>query len=150
MDAPSSAPGIVHEPDGPADDHAASDVDPVRVLTVDDHPGFCATARALVEATDGFEYVGSVSSAAEADAALERLRPNLVLMDVVLPEVDGCEASRRIRTHDPTILVVLISAAEEPLHGRDPTWCDAVAMVAKADLRPHVLADLWRAHRAVA
>ncbi len=66
-----------------------------RVLIVDDHDGFRATARRTLE-TGGFEVVGE---AADGEAALEaarELRPDVVLLDVQLPGIDGFEVSRKL------------------------------------------------------
>jgi DNA-binding NarL/FixJ family response regulator len=65
------------------------------VLIVDDHPSFRATARALLE-TEGFEVVGEAEDGASALAAAAELRPDLVLLDVQLPDFDGFEVARRL------------------------------------------------------
>jgi DNA-binding NarL/FixJ family response regulator len=119
----------------------------VRVLTVDDHASFRRAAHALVAATDGFEDAGDVETAEQALAAADRLHPDLILMDVRLPGMDGCEASRRIAAEHPGIVVVLVSSADEPLRGEDPSSCAAAVVVRKDALRPCVLNDIWEAHR---
>ena len=69
----------------------------VRVLVVDDQEPFRNAMAAVVEVTDGFEVVGAVASGEESLVAAEELRPDLVLMDVNLPGIDGLEATRLIR-----------------------------------------------------
>ena len=64
----------------------------MRVLTVDDQAVFRDAARDVIDATAGFEAVGDVGSGEEAMAAVERLRPELVLLDVRMP---GSAGSRR-------------------------------------------------------
>jgi two-component system, NarL family, invasion response regulator UvrY len=118
----------------------------VRVLTVDNHVAFRDAARALVDATPGFEMAGEVASGEEAVPAALRLRPDLVLMDVRLPGIDGYEAARRLGPARPETVVVLISAAEEALQGTVAETCGAVAFVRKQDLRPSLLTELWRIH----
>ena len=89
----------------------------VRVLTVDDHPAFRDAARALIDATPGFEVAGEVNSGEDAVGAVMRLRPDLVLMDVGLSGIDGYEATRRLRYVRPATVIVLVSASDEALEG---------------------------------
>jgi two-component system, NarL family, invasion response regulator UvrY len=122
-------------------------VDSVRVLTVDDHAAFREAARALISATDGFESVGEVATGEEGVAAARRLQPDLVLMDVHLPDIDGYEAARRIEPVDPGAVIVLVSAADDALQGDIPARCGASAFVRKEDLRPTLIQQLWARHR---
>ena len=68
----------------------------VRVLIVDDQEPFRRAMAAVVEETDGFVVVGSATTGEESLAAAAELRPDLVLMDVNLPGIDGIEATRRL------------------------------------------------------
>ena len=118
----------------------------VRVLTVDDHPAFRDAARALIDATPGFEVAGEVDSGEDAVGAVMRLRPDLVLMDVGLSGIDGYAATRRLRYVRPATVIVLVSASDEALEGDAAASCGAVACVRKQDLRPRLLQDLWQIH----
>lgn len=118
----------------------------VRVLTVDDHASFRQAARALIDATAGFEVAGEAASGEEGVAAAVRLRPDIVLMDVHLPDIDGYEATRRIVPLRPSAVVVLVSAADEALQGDTAARCGAVAFVCKENLRPSLLQELWSRH----
>jgi DNA-binding NarL/FixJ family response regulator len=120
-------------------------VDSVRVLTVDDHATFREAARALVAATAGFETVGEASTGEEGVAAAVRLNPDVVLLDVRLPDMDGYEAARRI-ARLPAVVIFLLSTADEALIGDTAARCGASAFVRKQDLRPHVLRELWARH----
>jgi two-component system invasion response regulator UvrY len=124
----------------------ADELSPVRVLTVDDHATFRAAARALVAATPGFELAGEVTTGEDGVAATAMLSPDLVLMDVKLPDMDGYEATRRITPIRNDVVVVLISAAEEELQGDAPAHCGAAAFIRKQDLRPDVLRRVWATH----
>ena len=68
----------------------------VRVLIVDDQEPFRQAARAVVELTDGFEVAGEAETGEDAVDRARELEPDLVLMDVNLPGIDGLEATRRI------------------------------------------------------
>jgi DNA-binding NarL/FixJ family response regulator len=130
----------------PSDEGARSVYVPVarvRVLTVDDHASFRATVRQLIAATAGFEVAGEATDGLEAVAQAERLHPDLVIMDIRLPEIDGYEATRRIAQLHPDIVVYLVSAAADALECRAATTCGAVAFIRKEELRPDLLLDLW-------
>jgi DNA-binding NarL/FixJ family response regulator len=81
------------------------------VLIVDDHPGFRACARDLLR-YEGFEVVGEAADAATAIAATRELRPDVVLLDVYMPGVDGIEASKEIATLNGGTAVVLVSSRD--------------------------------------
>ncbi len=118
----------------------------IRVLTVDDHATFRTAARAVIGATEGFEVAGEAASGEEGVAAAARLHPDLVLMDVRLPDIDGYEAARRIAPLRPEAVVVLVSATDEALHGDAEARCGAAAFVRKEQLCPTLLRDLWQRH----
>jgi DNA-binding NarL/FixJ family response regulator len=121
----------------------------VRVLTVDDHATFRQAATALIAATDGFEAVGVARTGQEGVVAAERLAPDVILMDVGLPDIDGYEAARRIAQLRPAAMILLVSVGDEAL-GNPTARCGAAAFVRKEDLRPAVLRDLWAKHRLAA
>ena len=98
------------------------------VLIADDHPSFRATARALLEA-DGYEVVGEAPDGAGAVAEAERLRPELVLLDIQLPDVDGFEVARRLRALDHPLQVVLTSSRD---------GCDFGPLIARSGARGFV------------
>jgi DNA-binding NarL/FixJ family response regulator len=119
----------------------------VRVLTVDDHAAFRAAARALVAATAGFEHVGEATTAEDGIAAAIRLRPDLVLLDVMLPGMDGFEAARRMALALPDTVICLVSAADGAAQGDVAARCGATAFVSKQDLRPGLLESIWTRRR---
>lgn len=111
------------------------------VLIVDDHPGFCATARALLEA-EGLEVVGETGTGAGAIAEAERLCPQLVLVDVHLPDIDGLELARWLRqlAHPPE--VVLTSSRDGFEFGSLVATSGARGLVPKAELSSAALLSL--------
>ncbi|MGY2001788.1 response regulator [Blastococcus sp. SYSU DS1024] len=87
---------------------------PVRVLVVDDDFAVASVHRGYVESVPGFEVVGEVHRGAQALAAVHGLRPDLVLLDVYLPDISGIEVLRRIRSEPgPQPDVLAITAARE-------------------------------------
>jgi two-component system invasion response regulator UvrY len=129
--------GAAHEPEAVQRDA------PVTVLAVDDQPIFRDLAREVIEATAGFRLVADASSGEAALAAVGDLEPDLVLMDVRMPGIDGIEAARRIARDHPHIVVVLASIEHMPSAAAKS---GAAALIRKQDLRPALLRDLWAAH----
>lgn len=115
----------------------------IRVLVVDDQEPFRRAIAAVVAETDGFVVVASSSSGEESLRTVARLRPDLVLMDVNLPGIDGIEATRRITlTADPPVVVLLSTYDQDEF---DLSGCGAAAYLAKAAFGPDRLAAAWAA-----
>ena len=119
----------------------------VGVLTVDDQPLFRTAAAAVVEATQGFESVGEAGSGEEALRLCATLRPDLVLLDVRMPGMDGIETARRLARSQPEALVVLISLDDLTDMAALLERSGAAASAQKQSLCPQVLERLWAAHR---
>ena len=115
----------------------------IRVLTVDDQPLFRDAARAVVSATPGFEALAEVTSGEDALALVARLQPDLVLLDVSLPGIDGLETCRRLAAARPAPLVVLISADDHAFLRESAREYGAAGFVSKHDLHPGILRTLW-------
>ena len=81
------------------------------ILIVDDHPSFRASARAILEA-EGFEVAGEAEDGESAITAAEELHPDVVLLDVQLPDIDGFEVTRRLLANDGKSCVVLVSSRD--------------------------------------
>ena len=81
------------------------------VLIVDDHPGFRAAARALLEAGE-FDVVGEAEDAATAVAAVAELRPEVVLLDVHLPDADGFAVAETLASAGVSAAIVLVSSRD--------------------------------------
>ena len=112
----------------------------VRVLVVDDQEPFRLAAAAVVAAADGFELVGSADTGEASLAAVEELQPDLVLMDIHLPGIDGLESTRQIRARRPAVRVLLVSSSDGYA---DPRQCGAMGYLAKRRLSPDQLQGVW-------
>jgi len=117
----------------------------VRVLVVDDQLPFRLAMRSVVEETDGFEVVGEADSGEASVASAAVLRPDLVLMDVNLPGIDGLEATRQLRSAPHPPVVVLLSTYDEDAGDAFLAESGAAAYVTKSAFGPDRLTDLWSA-----
>jgi len=86
----------------------------VRVLVVDDHALFAEALMLTLGIDERIEVIGSASSGVEGVSLAEALRPDVVLMDVHMPSMDGIEATRRVRRVSPSTRVVMVTAARSP------------------------------------
>jgi DNA-binding NarL/FixJ family response regulator len=103
------------------------------VLIVDDHPSFRAVARAVLE-TDGFAVVGTASDGESGVAAALRLAPDVLLLDVELPDIDGFEVAARLRRAGSATAIVLASSRDGADFGSLVAESGARGFVAKAEL----------------
>jgi DNA-binding NarL/FixJ family response regulator len=114
----------------------------VTVLIVDDHPSFRATARLLLE-VEGYDVVGEAQDGTEAIEAARRLEPDLVLLDVNLPDIDGFEVAGHLTgTGGPGPAVILTSSRDPSDFGSLVADSGARGFIPKADLSGDSLAAL--------
>ena len=85
----------------------------IRVLLADDHAVLRAGLRALLSAEPDIEVVGEAADGQEAVALVERLKPDVVVMDITMPRLDGLRATRQITTHHPEIRVLVLTMHAE-------------------------------------
>lgn len=120
--------------------------DVIRILIADDHPLFRNGVRALLESVEGMEVAGEASTGEEAVAMAEACQPDLVLMDIQMPQLNGIEATRRIAATSPHIGIIMITMFQDD---------DSVFAAVRAGARGYLLKgsrqeELLRAIRSVA
>jgi DNA-binding NarL/FixJ family response regulator len=111
------------------------------VLIVDDHPSFRANARALLEA-EGFEVIGEAEDGASALLAAAELAPELVLLDVQLPDLDGFEVAAQLTNGGGGPAVVLVSSRDGSDFGPLVERSGARGFIPKAELSGAALTAL--------
>jgi two-component system response regulator DesR len=108
----------------------------IRVLVVDDSVSFLTAATEVVVASEGFELEG-VAATGEEGVELARLRrPDLALVDLNMPGIDGRETAARITTESPETVIVLMTATPDPTGQSD-------GLFDKRNLSPAALAEIW-------
>ena len=115
----------------------------VRVLIVDDQESFRSAARLVVELADGFEVAGEAQTGEEGVRLVDEIEPNLVLMDINLPGIDGLEATRRIALTHPGVRIVVLSTYDASDYETRALAAGAVAFLSKSDFDPGSLAAAW-------
>ena len=120
---------------------------PVRVVTVDDQALFRSAAKAIIDFTPGFELVGESADGESALELIPRVDPDIVILDVRMPGIDGIDVAKRLHREDPDRIIVLASSLEPEVLSRLARGCGATAVVHKHWLTPRLLRGLWVAHR---
>jgi DNA-binding NarL/FixJ family response regulator len=111
------------------------------VLIVDDHAGFRSLARRLL-AAEGYDVVGEAGSGVMAIESARRLRPEIVLLDIQLPDLDGFEVARRLAEEGLGTATVLISTRDSSAYRRRLKDSPALGFIPKGKLSGAALAEL--------
>jgi DNA-binding NarL/FixJ family response regulator len=111
------------------------------VVVVDDHPSFRRCASALL-AAEGFEVVGEAEDGLGGIDLVLELSPQLVLLDVQLPDINGFEVAARLLARDPELAIVLVSSRDSSQYGPLVEASGARGFVSKNDLSGAALARL--------
>lgn len=117
----------------------------VRVLVVDDQAPFRRAMSMVVQETEGFAVVGEAASGEESLELARELRPDLVLMDVNLPGIDGMEATRRLRAGARGPVVLLLSTYDDDAGEQFVAESGAAGYVTKSAFGPDRLSAAWLA-----
>ena len=116
-----------------------------RVLAVDDSEIFLGIAASVVGATTGLRLAGTAASGEEAVQLLTDVQPDLVLLDIHMPGMDGFETAAVIRDRSPRTVIVFVSAEPDGLEAAAEA-AGAVGIVDKVELDAGLLDDLWSKH----
>ncbi|GAA3122198.1 response regulator [Streptosporangium carneum] len=108
----------------------------IRILLVDDHPGFRAGLRTLLSAAEEVDVVEDVASGEQALAVVGRVQPDVVLMDLAMPGMGGIAATERLVRDHPHIRVIVLSMSDDD---------DSVFAAIRAGARGYVLKGARRA-----
>ena len=122
------------------------ETDVITVLIVDDQASYRSAAEMVVSLTAGFEVVGLAEDGERGVEMALVLEPDLVLMDINMPGIDGLEATRQIRARSgPPVLIFSTYEASE--FTEKALAAGAIGFVSKSDFDPDVLAAAWSAGR---
>ena len=116
----------------------------VWVLAVDDQRPFREAARRVVDATAGFAWAGEAGSGEEAVVLVRERAPDIVIMDVRMPDMDGIQAARRVAAECPEVTVLLVSAEPLASPAADLLRSRAAAFSRKQNFGPALLRLLKR------
>lgn len=121
----------------------------IRILIVDDLEHVRQGLRTILELTDDLEVVGEASDGLEAIRQAEQLEPDVVLMDLEMPQLDGLEATQRIKAHHPEIGVVMITIHDSASNRERAARVGVDAFVEKGiafEVLLKTIRQVWRRH----
>ena len=116
----------------------------VKVLIVDDQAPFRDVARLVVDLTDGFEVAGEAQTGEESVELARSLKPDLILMDVNMPGIDGTQATKIILAESSEIVVLLLSTYEPAEYEPRALEAGAAAYIPKSAFDPDRLEAAWK------
>jgi len=115
----------------------------VRVLIVDDQQPFREAAKVVFDLLDRFDVIGEAVSGEQAVGLVTELHPDMVVMDINLPGMNGVDATREITTAHPDTVVVLVATYEANALPPGAASCGALAYIHKEQFDPDLVEQLW-------
>jgi DNA-binding NarL/FixJ family response regulator len=117
---------------------------PTRIITVDDHPLFRSALSTLLNRDPGLEVIAEASDGLEALEHCRSLKPDLVLMDVRMPKMDGIAATRAIKQELPRTFVLVMSASEDAEHLAEALKAGAAGYILKTAPSERIISAVYR------
>lgn len=124
-------------------------VAPIRIMIVDDHAIVREGLFTLLSEEPSLQVVGQATNGVEAVALAATLEPDVVLMDLVMPDIDGIEATKRIRAKQPATQVLVLTTFADDQHVRAAIQAGAVGYLLKDVLKPELLRAIHAAARSL-
>jgi DNA-binding NarL/FixJ family response regulator len=119
---------------------------PIRVMTVDDHPALRDGIAMIIEHEPGMTLIAEVSNGAEAVSSYGDMRPDVTLMDLQMPVMDGLEAIGRIRAIDPTARIIVLTTYDGDFQAVQALKAGAASYLLKSTLRRELLDAIRTVH----
>ena len=120
---------------------------PVDILLVDDDEMFRSAAKRLLQGEGAFRVVGEATNGEEAIRLTRALRPEVILMDISMPRLDGFEATRRIKAERPEAKVIMLTVHGEPWYRKAAGDVGADAYIPKKNFRDELCYTIRRVKR---
>ena len=111
----------------------------IRVLVVDDYEDWRRFARSKVEKEDGLEVIGEVSDGLQALQQAQQLQPDLIVLDIGIPTINGLEVARRIRESTPKTKILFLTENRSPEIAEQALSTSASGYVVKSDAARELL-----------
>jgi DNA-binding NarL/FixJ family response regulator len=114
-----------------------------KVLLVDDDPRFIKRVRHFLASKTTLEIVGEAGHGQDAICKARELRPDLMLIDIRMPDVSGLEVTRQLKAEMPALMVIVLTIFDLPEYREAAVACGASAFVPKRDMQTRLLTHLW-------
>jgi DNA-binding NarL/FixJ family response regulator len=118
---------------------------PARLVIADDHEMSRTGMRGMLASEEGLEIVGEATTGREAVSLCRRLRPDVVLMDIRMPELDGLAATRAVKQESPGTCVIIVTMHENPEYLLEAFKAGAAGYLLKDATRAEVVGTIWQA-----
>lgn len=122
-------------------------MNPIRVLIVDDHPMVRRGLKSLLGSYPDMEVVGEAEDGVTALAVTAQLSPDIVLLDIQMPELDGVQVAQRLRVASPKAKIIALTAFDSEEYVRDSMHAGVYAYLLKSNSDEIIAESIRRVHR---